>query len=151
MADSGQDHSRLLADARERGSKAFGTAIIPPGLDHVTAYVGLIGSALELGKLIQTEERDLKVINSHHELEMARIAAAFKEVESGMIADFQRDGSLREKSFESINMLIAAGQHEIALKFYERLMDGFTRGALEGLIELRNNAAGASNTRIKLK
>jgi hypothetical protein len=151
MTNIGQDHARLLADARERGSKAFGAAPLPPGLDHVTAYVGLISSALELGKLIATEERDLKVIGSHHEIEIAKIEGAFKEVEAAMIADFKRDHSLREKSFESINLLIAAGQHELALKFYERLMDGFTKGALEGLIQLRNNAASESTTRMKLK
>ena len=151
MTHLGQENSRLLADARERGSKAFGANVLPPGLDHVTAYVGLISSALELGKLIATEERDLKVIGNHHDLEIAKIDSAFREVEAAMIADFQRDHSLREKSFESINLLIAAGQHELALKFYERLMDGFTKGALEGLIQLRNNVSSESTTRMKLK
>lgn len=151
MTKLDQEHGRLLADARERGSKAFGTSVLPPGLDHVTAYIGLLSSALELGKLISTEERDMEAISSHHNIEISKIAAAFKEVEAAIIADFQRDHSLREKSFESINMLIAAGQHDLALKFYERLMAGFTGGALEGLIHLRNNAASESTTRIKLK
>lgn len=151
MAKPDQDHARLLATARERGAQAFGASVIPPGLDHVTAYIGLISNALELGKLIATEDRDMEAIKTHHEIEVTKIAAAFKEVEAAMIADFQRDHSLREKSFESINLLIAAGQHELALKFYERLMAGFTGGALEGLIQLRNNAASESTTRIKLK
>jgi len=151
MTDIFRDNATLLESARERGSRAMGATVIPPGLDHFTAYVGLIGSALELGKLIQTEERDLKVIGAHHEIEVTKINAAFKEVEGAMLADFQRDDSLRDKTFESINLLIAAGQHDIALKFYERLMDGFKRGALETIIEHRNHIASESNARLKLK
>ena len=151
MAKIADDSAALLAAARERGNKEIGATVIAPGLDHFTAYVVLISSALELGKLIQTEERDLKVIDAHHQIEMSRINAAFREVEGAMMADFQRDGSLRDKTFESINLLIAAGQHEIALKFYERLMDGFKRGALETIIEHRNKIASESNARLKLK
>ncbi len=145
-----QEATKLLADARERGNRTLGATIIPPGLDQFSVYVGLISSALELGKLIQTEERDLTVIGNHHEREMAEISAAFKKVETAMLADFQRDGSLRDKTFETINLLIAAGQHDIALKFYERFMDGFKRGALETIIEHRNAVAGG-NTRLELK
>jgi hypothetical protein len=149
--DVASETAELLAQARQRGSETVGSVAIPPGLDHFTAYVGLIGSALELGKLIETEERDLKVIGSHHEIEMARIAAAFREVEAAMLADFQREGSLRDKTFETINLLVTAGQHEIALKFYERFIDGFKRGALEMIIELRNRDAARSNARIELR
>ena len=149
--DFGGETAELLAQARARGGETVGSLVIPPGLDHFTAYVGLIGSALELGKLIETEERDLKVIGSHHEIEIARIAAAFREVETAMLADFRREGSLRDKTFETINLLVAAGQHEIALKFYERFIDGFKRGALEMIIELRNRDAARSSARIELR
>ena|SRR5258707_8698674 len=141
----------LLAAARERGNKAIGTTILPPGLDQFTVYAGLIGSALELGKLIQTEERDLKVIGSHHEIEMARIMTAFKEVEGKMLLEFQNDESLREKTFKSIDLLIAAGQHEIALKFYERMMEGFNRSPIETIVKQRNRAASGSGSRLELK
>ncbi|MEJ0027696.1 MAG: hypothetical protein WDN01_16855 [Rhizomicrobium sp.] len=137
--------------ARERGRRAVSATAIPAGLDHFTVYVGLIGSALELGKLVATQKRDLKVIDSHYEIEASKIDTAMREVEAAMSADFRRDRSLRKRTFESINMLIAAGQHEIALKFYERLLDGFTRGALEGLIALRNHVAVESGTRLRLK
>ncbi len=141
----------LLSAARQRGSDTMGSAIIPPGLDHFTAYVGLISSALELAKLIQTEERDLTVISNHHQIEMANISAAFKEVESAMLADFQRDQSLKEKTFESINLLIAAQQYEIASEFHKRLIEGFKRGALETIIDHRNTVVREGGSRLNLK
>src|ERR1700743_2409814 len=103
------DNAALLAQARERGKEAVGSMPIPAGLDQFTAYVGLIGSALELGKLIATQERDLKVIESHYTIEMSRIAAAFKEVESIMMADFARDTSNRDLTFRMIEKLIDQG------------------------------------------
>jgi len=151
MNDFSNEAAEFLAEARERGSKTVGSTIIPPGLDHFTAYVGLIGSAIELGKLIQTEQRDLQIIHSHHEIEIARISAAFRQVEAAMLTDFEREGSLRDKTFETINLLVAAGQHEIAFKFYERFIDGFKRSALEMIIEMRNRDAAKSNARIELK
>src|ERR1700733_6562406 len=117
MVELRNEAGALLAAARERGSKAIDPSIIPPGLDHFTVYVGLISNALELGKLIQSEERDLEVIRTHYEIEMTSIQAAFKEVEAAMISDFQRDESLKAKTFESINLLIDAEQYEIASEF----------------------------------
>jgi len=151
MAGLEYENDALLAAARERGRREMGAAVIPPGLDHFTAYVGLISSALELGKLISTEERDLKVIGAHHEIEVAKIGSAFKEVEGAMLADFQRDESLKVKTFESINLLIAAGQYEIASEFHKRLIDGFKRGALETIIDHRNTVVRESTSRLKLK
>ena len=40
MAGLKHENDTLLAAARERGSREMGNAIIPPGLDHFTAYVG---------------------------------------------------------------------------------------------------------------
>src|ERR1700761_9343402 len=99
MADD--EMAGLLASARARGQQAVGTGTLPAGIDKFTVYAGLISSALELGKLIETEERDLKAIDTHYAIEMARISAAFREVEAAMLADFQRDSSLRDKTFES--------------------------------------------------
>jgi len=143
--------SQLLEAARRRGQEATGYATLPMGLDKFTAYVGLIGSALELGKLIQTEERDLKVIDTHYEVEVARISAAFREVEAAMIADFQRDESLKAQTFEAINLLIAAGQYEIASEFHKRLLDSFQRPSLEAIIDLRNAGTAGSGTRLSLR
>jgi len=140
-----------LAAARERGTRALAGATLPAGLDQVAVYVGLISSALDLAKLIQTEERDLQTIGTHHEREVAKITAAFREVERGMLSDFDHNSALRAQTFEIIEKLIAAGQHEIALKFYERMIDGFKQGAMEGLIELRNKGAESSKTELKLK
>jgi hypothetical protein len=150
MSEADFAQSELLSQARIRGREAFG-CVLPAGLDNLTTYVGLIGSALELGKLIQTEARDLAAIDTYYKIEIARMDSAFREVEIAMVADFKRDASLREKSFESINLLIAAGQHEIALKLYELLVGGFARGALESLIQLRNNATLETTSRITLK
>lgn len=143
--------SQLLAAARERGqSKVVGMAV-PGGLDHFVAYVGLISSALELGKLIKTEERDLKVIQNHYEIETLRIRAAFSEIEAAMTADFQRDESLKAKTFEAITALISAGQYEIASEFHKRLMEGLKRPALESILEGRNAITGAKNSRMTLR
>jgi hypothetical protein len=148
MTDLNTDVNALLTAARDRGTRAVGTAVIPPGLDHFTVYAGLIGSALELAKLIQTEERDLKVIDSHYQIETQRISAAFREVEAAMIADFKRDESLKEKTFEMIQMLIAAGQFEVAGEFHGRLINSFQRPALEAIIEHRK-VTGGSYIRLK--
>lgn len=151
MADSMPQPDSYLAEARARGAKAMGSTILAPGLDNFTVYVGLIGSALELGKLIKTEKRDLAAIETHHEREMGRIATAFREVEMAMLSDFQKESTLRDRTFDSIELLIAAGQHEIASEFHKRLMDGFQRSALELIVERRNQDAGASTSRIKMK
>jgi hypothetical protein len=141
----------LIVAARERGTRVLKSALIPPGLDHFTVYAGLISSALELAKLIQTEKRDLAAIQAHHDLEAERIRLAFREVEAAMLVDFQRDMALRERTFQAINLLIEVGEYDIALKFYERMVDGFTQGALETIIEHRNNIASASTARLWLR
>lgn len=151
MSDERCEVETLLEAARRRGEAATGHALLPAGLDKFSAYVGLIGSALELGKLLSSEQRDLKVIAIHHEIEISRISAAFREVEAAMIADFQRDESLKAKTFEAINLLIAARQFEIASEFHKRLVDSFQRPSLEAIIDLRNVAAGGSGTQLRLR
>lgn len=141
----------LLFAARERGSAALQGVKLPAGLDHFTVYAGLIGSALELGKLIATEERDLKVIHNHYEISVAQMQAAFAEVEQAMQADFQQDETLKAKTFEAITQLIAAGQYEIAGEFHKRLMDGFQRTSLDTLLSYRNQIAGGSGSRLSLR
>jgi hypothetical protein len=120
-------------------------------MDNVAVYVGLIDRTLELAALIQTEERDLKVIESHYEIEMARIGAAFREVEVAMMADFKRDESLKKKTFEMIKLLIAAGQYDVASEFHKRMIDSFQRPALEAIIEHRNVVVGQNGPQIRLK
>ena len=149
--NNNEAHDQLLADARRRGVETLGTAVVPQGFDNFTTYIGLIASALELGKLVATEERDLTAIGNHHEREMARIGSAFAEIETAMKADFARDASLREQTFQVINSLVAAGQHEIAMNFFETLMNNFTRPALETVLKARNEFASASGTRITLR
>ncbi|HET7231855.1 MAG TPA: hypothetical protein VFJ16_17720 [Longimicrobium sp.] len=148
MAD---EPGSFLVVARERGDRVLKSALIPPGLDHFTIYAGLISSALELAKLIQTEKRDLAAIQAHHDVEVERIRLAFREVEAAMLVDFQRDIALRERTFEAINLLIEVGEYDIALRFYERMVDGFTRGALETIIAHRNHIASASTARLEFR
>jgi hypothetical protein len=145
------DVGGLLAAARRRGEDTMTGVVIPPGLDHFTMYVGLIHSSLELAKLKQTEARDLMVIGNHYEIESARIQAAFREVEAAMMADFQRDESLKDKNFQAITMLIAAGQYELASEFHKRFMESLKRSSLEVLLEGRNAGAAASNTRLRIR
>ncbi len=145
------DAADLLFSARQRGSQVMGNHALPVGLDHFTVYAGLIGSALELGKLMQTQERDLTVIKNHYEISMAQISAAFEEVEQAMTADFQRDETLKAKTFDAITQLIAAGQYEIAGEFHKRLIDGFSRPSLEAILEHRNSMAGSSGSRLTLR
>ena len=140
--------AELLQSARDRGNKALEGVVLPSGLDHFTVYAGLIGSALELGKLIQTEQRDLTVIDSHYKLAKANMEAAFGEVEKAMQVDFERDESLKAKTFEAINQLIAAGQFDIASEFHKRLMDGFNRSSLDAILAHRNAVASGSGSRL---
>lgn len=151
MVDPELSHGRLLAEARQRGQEALGGSVMPPGGEHITAYIGLVANAIELGKLLATEERDLQVIANHHEIEMAKIADAFKQVEAAMRADFERESSLRQQAFASIDKLIAAGQYEVATRFYEILMSGFSRPALETILAHRNELASNTQTRMYLK
>jgi len=151
MDDLDSEAGALLVAARERGARTVGRTPIPSGMDNATVYVGLIDRALELATLIQTEERDLKVIESHYKIEMARIGAAFREVEVAMMADFKRDESLKKKTFRMIELLIKAGQHDVALEFYKRMTDSFKRPALEAIIEHRNTIARSTGSRIRLK
>jgi len=147
---AGTPREQMLAEARKRGQEVMGTHVMPAGMDNVTAYVGLISSALELGKLIATEERDLKVIEADHQQTMLKISGAFKELESGMRGDFERDKSFRDESFKAIHQLIADGKHDVAMRFYEILQSNFSRPSLEVILEARN--VGASpNTRLTLK
>lgn len=145
------DVGDLLEAARERGKGTVVGISLPPGLDQFTMAVGLIGKAIELGQLVATEECDLGVIQAHYGIETARIQAAFAEVETAMIADFKRDESLKEKTFEAITMLIAAGQFEIASEFHKRFMDSLKRSALEVVLERRNTGAERSNSRFRLR
>ncbi|OXE36092.1 MAG: hypothetical protein CGW95_09775 [Phenylobacterium zucineum] len=140
--------AELLQSARDRGSQVLENVVLPSGLDHFTVYSGLIGNAIELAKLIRTEERDLKVIESHYQLAKANLEAAFAEVERAMQVDFERDESLKTKTFEAINQLIAAGQFDIASEFHKRLIDGFNRSSLDAILAHRNAVASGSGSRL---
>lgn len=146
------DESRdaLLGDARRRGEAMMGGIGLAPGLDQLTIYAGLVGSALELAKLIQTEQRDLTVIHHHHDIEIAKIDAAFGEIEQALLADFQSDETLRKETFSMIEKLIAAGQFEIASVFHQRLFDGPKRSLLELVVQRRNDIGQGKGTRITL-
>lgn len=143
--------AELLQSARDRGNRALEGVVLPSGLDHFTVYAGLIGSTLELAKLIQTEQRDLNVIESHYKLAKANMEAAFAEVEKAMQTDFERDESLKAKTFEAITQLITVGQYEIASEFHKRLIDGFNRSSLDAILAHRNNMAAGSGSRLTIK
>lgn len=151
MEDIFQERANLLSAARERGRQVIDGDLLPPGLDQFTVYAGLIGKALDLAKLLATEERDLRVIGTTYDIAMREITAAFMEVETAMSRDFERDQSTRDRTFDAINQLIAAGQYEIASEFHKRVMDGFQRPALEAILEHRNIRASGSNLRLKLR
>jgi hypothetical protein len=151
MSNRDIEVSDLLRAARQRGSEALGAETAFLGMDQFAIYTGLLGSALELGKLLATEGRDLRVIESHHEMRMAEIALAFKEVEGAMLADFERDQGIREKTFEMINRLIDAGQFELALEAHRRLIEGNNRSSLSEIIDHRNNILKGSGSRMFLK
>src|SRR3569833_3977495 len=88
------NHASRLTAARDRGRELLAGEILPPALDQFTVYTGLLDKALDLAKLIATEERDLQTISSHHEREMTKIMAAFTEVEHAMLIDqAQHDAS----------------------------------------------------------
>ena len=143
-----QPAAELLSAARKRGNQTVEGIVLPAGLDQFTVYAGLIGNALELAKLIQTEERDLTVIDNHYKLSLANMEAAFAEVEKAMTQDFARDESLKLKTFEAITHLIAVGQFEIASEFHKRLIDGFNRSSLDAILAHRNTMASSSGSRL---
>ncbi len=150
MDDIFEERGRLLSAARDRGHMVIDGQLLP-GLDNFTVYTGLISKALDLAKLLATEERDLRVIHTSYDIEVRVISSAFQEVELAMAADFDRDSSLRDKTFEAINQLIAAGQYEIASEFHKRLIANFQRPALETIIEQRNQRSGATSLKLNLR
>jgi hypothetical protein len=77
--------------------------------------------------------------------------AAFSEVEKAMQTDFERDESLKAKTFEAITQLISVGQYEIASEFHKRLIDGFNRSSLDAILAHRNNMAASSGSRLTIK
>lgn len=141
----------FFAVARERGNVALAGAALPSGLDQFAVYAGLIGSALDLGKLIATEKRDLEAIQSHHALRMAQITSAYQEVEAAMLADFERDEGLRTQTFAMIDKLMEAGEFAIAAEVHRRLIDGANRPALATVLEHRNGIASGSGSTLYLK
>ena len=141
----------LLESARTRGNKALEGVVLPSGLDHFAVYAGRIGSALELAKLIQTEQRDLTVIDSHYKLAKANMEAAFAEVEKAMLSEFAQNESNRTHTFEMISQLIAVGQYEIASEFHKRLVENFSRSPLDAILKHRNNMAANSGSRLTIK
>jgi len=150
MTDPTDEHARLLADARRREDGGW-EVMAPASLDPAIIYGELMSKALDLAKLIATETRDLEAIRAHYEIEVARIDAGFRTIEAFLAATLEQDRSLREKSFETINLLIAQGQHALALKFYEKLVDGSRGGGLEALVDFRNQVASQSATRWTLR
>lgn len=148
MGDAGDD---FLFAARERGQAALAGAPLPAGLDQFATYAGLIGSALDLGKLIATEKRDLHAIGSHHDLRMAEITCAYQEVEAAMLADFERDEGLRAKTFAMIDKLMEAGEFAIAAEVHRRLIDGAAKPALATILDHRNGMARDSGSALFLK
>lgn len=131
----------LLDAARVRGRALLAGEVLPPALDQFTVYTGLIDKALDLGKLIATEERDLHVIDSAYRLEMAAITAEFAKIENSMRIDAERDDIYRDQQFAIINKLIDAGNFELASEIHKRLIDSKARSAMDQLIELRNKAS----------
>ena len=143
------NHASLLTAARDRGRELLAGEILPPALDQFTVYTGLLDKALDLAKLIATEERDLQTISSHHEREMTKIMAAFTEVEHAMLIDQAQHDAFRDQQFALINRLIDAEKFELASEIHRRLMDGRPRSTVEQLIELRNSSAPAYVVRPK--
>lgn len=145
------DAEILLDEARERGSQSFGAFVLPPGMEKFGLYAGLISKTMELAKVVQTEHRDLKVIAAHHEIEITRINAAFREVEAAMVSDFKNEQEQRAQTFAAIDKLFAAGQYEIASEFHKRLIDGQKRSALETVLEARNASVGEGGSRLRVR
>jgi len=68
-----------------------------------------------------------------------------------MQSDFERDESLKAKTFEAITQLITAGQYDIASEFHKRLIEGFNRSSLDAILQHRNQMAGNTGSRLYVK
>ncbi len=140
----------LLDAARERGQALATGATLGQGIRSFTTYIGLISRSIELAQLIASEKRDLKAIDSHYEIESSRIRLAFEQVENELLANVRQNEALIGLTFESINMLIAAGQHAVASEFHRRMLENLSRPSLERIVEARNAVAEGSGTRLRL-
>lgn len=140
------DLPEFLVAARQRGVDTLGSAKLGDGFDNLTAYVGLVSSALELAKLRQTETRDLRAIEAHYEIERAKIEAGFQQIETALLLDFENQRAERSSVYEIIKILIAAGKFEHAGEMHKRYVDKLDKGAMERLTDERNAAAARSGT-----
>lgn len=140
------DVSTLLVAARKRGEDTLGAMRLPTGSDNLTAYIGLVSSALELAKLRQTETRDLRVIEAHYEIERAKIEVGFQQIETALLLDFESQRAERSSVYEIIKMLVAAGQYELAGEMHKRYTEKLEKGAMARLTDERNAVAERSGT-----
>ncbi len=142
---------QLFAAARARGQERIVGIATPAGLDHLTPLLGLVSQSIELGKLLATEERDLKVIETHYQIEMARIQGEFRILEAEMAGTFKDNATLRAETFLFINKLADAGHFELAMEAYRRLMDALKGPSLEERIDRGNAAGGSFGSRIRTR
>lgn len=140
------DLNDYLHSARTRGDDLLQGMQTPAGLVELTTYVGLISNALELAKVVKTESRDLEAIRTYYTVEVQKLEAAFTQVELALRTDAARDQSLLSMTMPLIDKLIAAGNEEMALTFYDRMLNGFSGSALDKLLGNTGNSLGTMIT-----
>lgn len=145
--DRAEHFASILRGARERGVGS-GMDVFPPIFDHVSMYAGVVSRCVELAKLVSTEQRDLKVIDTHHQIELAQITSSMTQIENMMIAGFRDNESDRQMTYKLIDKLIDAGQYDVGLKMYERLQEAKTRFTLATFVDASNMATSGAGIRL---
>lgn len=145
----------LLEAARIRGDAAYHGEIIPPGFSALTGqlsiYTGLMSLAsksMDLATLIATEQRDRAVIEAHYGIHKLSIEASMEAARQDLIVMFQENQANREIARSLIERLADKGYLELAAQLLIKLFDTLNKVDVRARVDMRNEAALASRSRI---
>lgn len=131
-AQHGQPVTVHLLDAHKRAEPL-------PFTLHSTELMGLLVEAVQLGKLIATEERDLEAIRADYRLKSEYLEKQHTQIISEIEHFYGERKLIIDKINEQADRLTAAGQFEMAQALLNKLIDMVANHSpLRTTMELRN-------------
>ena len=104
-----------------------------------TDLTGLLIEAIQLGKLVATEKRDLEAIRSNYKERSERLENLHNEIMTEIKEFYGQRQAIIDKINHQSDQLIAAGQYDVAEVLLSKLIDMVANHSpLRTAIELRN-------------
>lgn len=88
---------------------------------HSNNLVGLAVEAIQLAKLVATEERDLEAIRTHHELRMQFLERTHEEILIDVQSRYTERAQIIDAIKEYAKMLVTAGEYGAAQQIMMQL------------------------------